>query len=61
MKEDLFKPGIQWRSPQRKGEQFHLRLDCYSAHGTMDVKALIVPLGITFHHIPARDRSISAS
>jgi len=53
MKEDLFKAYLQWLSPQMNGEPFHLLLDCYSAHRTMDVKAFAVQLGITLHCIPA--------
>jgi hypothetical protein len=36
-----------------KGEPFHLLLDSYSAHRTMDVKAFAVQLRITLHYIPA--------
>jgi hypothetical protein len=52
MKEDLFKAYLQWLSPQMNGELFHLLIDCYSAHRTMDIKALAVQLGITLHYIP---------
>jgi hypothetical protein len=36
-----------------KRELFHLLLDYYSAHGTMDFQALAVQLGIMLHYIPA--------
>jgi hypothetical protein len=38
------------------GEPLHLLLDCSSADRTMDVKALDVQLGTTFHCIPAGGR-----
>jgi hypothetical protein len=50
--EDLFKAYLQGLSPQMNGETFHLLLECYSAHGTMAVKALAVQLGIILHFIP---------
>jgi len=55
MKEDLFKAYLQWANSQMNGKSFHLLLDCYSAHRTMYVQALVVQLGITLHYIPARD------
>jgi hypothetical protein len=44
------RPRRQWLSPQMKGEPFHLLLDSYSTHRTMDIKAFAFQLRITLHY-----------
>jgi hypothetical protein len=54
MKEDLVKVDQEWLRPQMNRESFHLLVDCYSAHRTMDGRAWAVQLRIILYDLPAR-------